>query len=336
MIAQIPKLSLALLPALLFLAGLVAMDSYKLVSLRRILAAIAAGCAAAGIAAGINAWLAGVLPISWTAYTRYIAPPLEEILKSLYLLYLVRKNRIGSMVDAAVLGFAVGAGFALVENLYYITLKPDANLYLWVIRGFGTAFMHGGVTAVMGILMSRYGANGQDRLVQAMIPGLVAAIIVHSLFNHFFLNPLLSTVLILLILPGLALLVYRKSEAATRSWLGIGFDSDQELLEMITTGVLAENPIGKYLRSVQDRFPGEVAADMLCYLRLHIELSIRAKGLLLMREAGFDVGPDEETREQFAELNYLERSIGPTGKLALHPFLHTRARDLWQITMLRT
>ncbi len=335
MAAQIPRLSLALLPALLFLAGLVAMDSYKLVSVRRILAAIAAGCGSSLIAAGVHSWLAGVLPVSWPVYTRYIAPPIEEILKSLYLLYLVRTNRVGFMVDAAILGFAVGAGFALVENLYYLSVTPNASPYLWVIRGFGTAFMHGGVTAVVGILMNRFGSGPQGHPARAMIPGLIAATAVHSLFNHFFLNPLLSTLFILLILPGLAFLVYRKSEAATRRWLGIGFDSDQELMGMITTGILAENPVGQYLQSVEDRFPGEVAADMLCYLRLHLELSIRAKGLLMMREAGFDVTPDPEVREQFAELSYLERSIGATGKMALHPFLHTRARDLWQIHMLR-
>ncbi len=83
-----------------------------------------------------------------------------------------------------------------------------------------------------------------------------------------------------------------------------------------------------------DETSGEVVVDLLCYLRIHVELSLRAKGILMMREGGFDVGPDDETRALFAELNYLEESIGRTGKLALLPFLHLGGKELWQLYML--
>jgi len=46
------------------------------------------------------------------------------------------------------------------------------------------------------------------------------------------------------------------------------------------------------------------------------------------------VPPDEATREKFAELGYLEKSVGRTGLLALHPVLRTRRRDLWQLYLL--
>jgi hypothetical protein len=54
-----------------------------------------------------------------------------------------------------------------------------------------------------------------------------------------------------------------------------------------------------------------------------------------MREAGFSPPPEPDTKEKFAELRYLERSIGKTGRLALHPFLHTSSRNLWQLNMLQ-
>jgi hypothetical protein len=74
---------------------------------------------------------------------------------------------------------------------------------------------------------------------------------------------------------------------------------------------------------------------MLCYLRLYLELSVGAKGILMMREAGFHIAPDLEIPEKFRELKYLERSIGKTGKLAVLPFLRTGSRDLWQLHMLQ-
>jgi len=60
----------------------------------------------------------------------------------------------------------------------------------------------------------------------------------------------------------------------------------------------------------------------------------RAKGVLMMREAGFDAAPDPLVRDKFQELRYLEKSIGKTGLRALHPFVHTSTRDLWQLTVL--
>ena len=75
---------------------------------------------------------------------------------------------------------------------------------------------------------------------------------------------------------------------------------------------LGETRVGAYLRSLTTRFPGPVVADMLCLLRIHAELSIRAKGLLLAREAGLpaEVGPD--VRANLEELRYLEKEIGKT------------------------
>ena len=79
---------------------------------------------------------------------------------------------------------------------------------------------------------------------------------------------------------------------------------------------------------------GPVVVDMLCYLRIYTELAIRAKGLLMMRENGFEMPAGERTHEKFAELHYLERSIGKTGCLAMKPFLQFERKDLWQMNVL--
>jgi hypothetical protein len=238
------------------------------------------------------------------------------------------------MVDSAIYGFAVGAGFAFLENVQYLQTLEDSNPFLWIIRGFGTAIMHGGTTALLGIVSkSLTDRKSSDHWI-VFVPGLVLAIVIHSFFNHFVFSPQLSTAMIVALLPAILLVVFTQSEKATRQWLGVGFDSDQQLLEMITTGKISETRIGLYLQSLKARFPGELVADMLCVLRLHVELAIRAKGILLMREAGFKPSPDPEIKEKFAELAYLEKSIGKTGQLAILPFIHTSSRELWQLHML--
>ena len=164
---------------------------------------------------------------------------------------------------------------------------------------------------------------------------LLLAIAIHSVFNHFFVSPVLSTAFILIVLPPLIFVVFQRSERALEDWLNVGFDADTEVLEMILSGTLSASPVGVYLRTLKERFHGEVVVDMLCYLRLHLELSLRAKGLLMMREAGFPVTLDANDKANLDELDFLERSIGATGKLAMAPFLRTSSRDLWQIYMMR-
>jgi protease PrsW len=331
----LPKLLLGLLPVLCLLFALVFLDSYKLVAVKAVLLTILAGCMAAGLALLVNTWLLQNSELEMTTYSWYVAPVLEELLKATYLIYLLRSNKIGFMVDGAIRGFAIGAGFALVENMFYMTLRPEESLFLWVIRGFGTAMMHGATTAIIGITAKNLADRRRSEGVLTLFPGLVGAIAIHMIYNHFFLSPSLSTFVILVTLPALLIAVFKQSEKSTMDWLGIGFDTDRELLEMITTGQLSETKIGQYLHTLQDKFPGTVVADMLCLLRLRTELSIKAKGILMMKEAGFDVLPDPEVVEKFAECRYLEKSIGKTGKLALLPFLHSTSRDAWQIEMLK-
>jgi len=90
------------------------------------------------------------------------------------------------------------------------------------------------------------------------------------------------------------------------------------------------------LRALRDRFRGEDLADMLCLLRPHGELALRAKGVLLLRESGMEELPlDYETRDKLAELKQLERSLGWTGMLALRPLMMATGKDLWQLRLLK-
>jgi RsiW-degrading membrane proteinase PrsW (M82 family) len=331
------SLLFALLPVLVFLAALVFLDSFKLVRMRSIILAIFIGCCTAGISMGTVLLLRSVvqdLDLDLDLYSRYGAPVLEEFLKAVYVFLLIRSRKVGFMVDAAIYGFAVGTGFALVENVYYIQAVKDANIFLWVIRGFGTAIMHGGTTTVFAVL-GKVQADRKETISSIMfLPGLGIAFVIHSFYNHFFLSPIHSTLMILIVLPATLAAVFQRSEKSTRRWLGVGFDTDVDMLNMILTGDFTETPVGKYLMSLQEQFKSEIIADMLCLLRLHLELSVRAKGILLMREAGFREPPDPEVKEKFSELNYLRKAIGPTGLMAVAPVMNTSSRDLWQMYML--
>jgi protease PrsW len=323
-----------LLPVITFLSALVVLDSYKLVAMRVVVGVVACGSVIALASYYANGAILEATDLDIRLYIRYVAPLVEEALKALVIVALISTHRVGFLVDAAILGFAAGAGFAAVENVHYLQAMPDAGLGTWIVRGFGTALMHGGATAIFGVagmaMVDRAGKAG----LFAFVPGFAVAVLLHSLFNHLLGTPKLATVAIVLALPPVFYAIFRASEPAVGQWLGHGFDADTEMLQLIHSGALSDSPIGQYLHTLRGRFEGMVVADLLSYLRLYTELAIRAKGILMMRETGFNPPIDEGTREKFTEMRYLEKSIGPTGLRAIQPMLRMSHKDLWQLYML--
>jgi RsiW-degrading membrane proteinase PrsW (M82 family) len=328
------SLTVSLFPVLLFLLALSLLDSYKLVSGRALAIAIGAGIAAAIASLVVNTFLIEALHIPDKIFDGFVAPVVEEFIKALFVVYVIRARRVGFMVDAAITGFAVGAGFAILENVWYVENKGELPMVIWVVRGFGTAIMHGGTTAIFALISKNLFDRHERWGAAVFLPGLLAAVLLHSFYNHFLFSPVISTILIHITLPLVIMTVFYQSERSTRRWLGAQFDTDQELLDTINSGRVSDTHLGMFFRSIRESFPPEVVVDMLCYLRVHVELAINAKGLLLMREAGFDPEVAPDVHDKLAELKHLEKSIGRTGQLAIKPLVHTSHRDLWQIYML--
>jgi RsiW-degrading membrane proteinase PrsW (M82 family) len=327
------SVALALLPVVGFLVVLFSMDSFKLVPLRAIFAALAAGGAAALVALWL--WSAFGLDVqTGSAVSYYIAPVIEETLKGTIIVLLILRGRAGFLVDAAVQGFAVGAGFALVENITYLHAFGTAPLTLWLVRGVGTAMLHGGTTTIFAIMARALSDRFRRRPPVAFLPGLAAVIVIHSAFNHLLLPPIVLAAVVMFVLPLLILFVFDRSERATREWMGAGMDLDIEMLQLVASEHFAVTRLGQYLQELRARFPGVVVANMYCLLRLELELSVHARAMIMAREAGLDLAGDEDLDASLQERDYLQRSIGKVGLLALRPLQVTSDRDRWHRQLL--
>jgi RsiW-degrading membrane proteinase PrsW (M82 family) len=320
---------IALVPVLLLLALLQLMDSFKLVRVTSVLAAIAAGALVAFACLPVHSWLIDTTDIDLKLFARYVSPVTEELLKAAFIIVLLWQRRVGFLVDAAVQGFGVGAGFALIENVDYLQHMVDAPLTLWLVRGLGTAVLHGATTAVFAMVSKTLVDRWSDRRTLALLPGLGLAIAIHSGFNHLPLPPLAMTAVLLLLLPIVVIVVFQRSERATREWVGGGLDLDIELLELVRSEYFASTRFGRYLQELRSRFNGLVVADMFCLLRLDLELSVQAKAMLLAREAGLNLPVTDDLHTSLQEIAYLQATIGRTGLLALKPLQVTSDRDRW-------
>ena len=321
--------ALAFLPVVLFLIVLVLMDSFKLARPSAIATALAWGVVAALLGDAIYASLGPLLPLSPTEYSRFIAPAVEESVKAAFIAYLLLRRRIGFPVDAAQLGFAVGTGFAVVENYQYLRALPDAGIVLWAVRGLGTAMLHGAATAVFAMLSQTASERHRDKYAIVFLPGWLAAVAIHAAFNVLPFSPVVMTAMLLLVLPLIVLWVFQRSERATREWVGAGLDLDLMLHDTFASDALAYTRFGTFLQQLRQRFAGPVVVDMLCLLRVELELSIQAKAVLIARDAGVAMPVHPDARSAVEEIRYLRSSIGRTGLLALAPVHVTSHRDDW-------
>ena len=326
--------SVSILPVLVFLLALELIDTYKLLTLGRVLRSVAVGCGVAVICYGLNTAVYVTGLASPAIWARSGAPVIEEIAKALYITWLLRSNRVGFMVDTAISGFAVGAGFAALENLTYIPDLSATGLIASAIRGLGTAMMHGGATAIFGTVSANLSEIRGSRSTLTFLPGLAMAIVIHELYNQPLWRPVIAAVVVLVTLPVVIAFIFWRSEKVLEKWLGTKLDKDIDLLQMIATGTLSKSPVGSYMKSLESTFTPEILGDMLSYLHLSLELSARAKGDLLRREMGFPVDPDPELPAQLKELKFLETHIGRAGKMALGPLLGQSRRDIWELQQL--
>lgn len=321
-------------PVLLFLVFLFLLDSFKLVLKKLLFFSVLWGIFSALFAYLANTYVIEKVNLPFEIVSNYWAPAIEEIIKSLLIFFLIYKKRVGFMIDAAIYGFAIGAGFALVENLFYLQSANDPNLMIWIIRGFGTAIMHGGCTALLAIII--VGGKVRNTAMYFHVPlAIVVAYIIHSGFNHFYIEPIFQALGIIIILPLVFILIFRNNEKQLQNWLEIEFNSEVELLSSIDKGQFLTTRAGEYMEIVKSKFSGEIILDMYCYLRLYLELSIKAKRNVMLKENGFPVIIEEDMPSKLKEFSQLRKQIGKLGELTLSPLIRMNYRDLWKLNSLK-
>jgi len=329
------KVFLSLSPVFLMLLLFLFLDSLRLVNKPILMICLVWGILSAVLSFYANTFLIREYHINFELFSGYIAPVVEEILKMLLILVLIRTSKIGFMIDGAIYGFSVGAAFSLAENIFYLInyASGEPNIMVWITRGFGTAVMHGGTTAIFAILVIS-SLNRRAFFGLAVLTGAITAISIHACFNALTIWPVAATLFILIVIPLALVLSFQFNENAIRKWLEMEFDTEVSMLTMIRKGKFSETRTGLYLLSIRSHFPAEIVFDLYCFISLYTELSVKAKSLMMLRENDFAMSPDPEIPLKLKELKSLRKQIGRSGYLAITPVLRMNRKDLWKLSML--
>ena len=328
------KALIAFLPVMILVTALYRLDSHRLLGTRFIGLAFLGGAAATIVCWWINGWLLKATGVDFLYFARYVAPVVEESVKAAIVVYLFRSNRIGFLIDAGIIGFTIGAGFSMAENFHYLGHASDAHYGVWIVRGLGTAIMHGGATALFAIVSEVMTERHSKMNLLFYVPGLIVAILLHSVFNHFPVSPVLSTVFTLLTLPTILFLLFERNEATIHRFLETDFAAHRRVLDQIRNGSYSGCEAGRFLRDMKDKLAAPVAQEMIDYFCLHTELILSAERILLAREQAVEVGIGAEIQEKLKRMHALESHIGRAGMHTLRKQLQFSAKDMWEIHLL--
>ena len=132
-------------------------------------------------ASEINGFLVGMLNMDMYSITTIVTPVTEELLKMLPVLYyaLVISDKKEKLFTASM---AIGIGFAILENAFYLLNYPNFTMHSAVIRAFGAGLMHGMCTLLVGVGISF--AKKKRKLFAVGTFGLLStAIVYHGIYN---------------------------------------------------------------------------------------------------------------------------------------------------------
>ena len=324
----------SLLPIIIYILVVYKIDHFALVNKRRLLQLVVGGMLMALVCFGLFSWLDGVLPDG-------AHPVVEEGVKALPLLVLAGRKQMVFFIDSVICGAAVGGGFSILENLFYLVLGQEAGLGSMLFRGLEVALIHIGCSAVVaaGLVLvvrqterwrSRLGVKPFDVVMTFLL--LVAAIAVHVCHNQLHFNPVMQFVSVLSVMGGLLAWTYFYDVDMIHRWLDRGLDEQIQLFQSIQRGQLIHTPTGIFLESVKASFPPLVYFDIICYVRLHAELSVTAKVRFLMRESGMLPPLGENERQQvlakYQEFKQMEKNMGASAMMTIAPVVKLHPADV--------
>ena len=132
-------------------------------------------------ASEFNGLLSHFLSMDMYNKTVIVTPVTEEFLKALPILYyaIVISDKRERLFTASM---ALGIGFALLENAYFLLNSDNFTIIIAVIRAFGAGLMHGMCTLLVGVGISF--VKKKQKLFAVGTFGLLStAIDYHGIYN---------------------------------------------------------------------------------------------------------------------------------------------------------
>ena len=319
---------------LLFLALVRWLDLYASGSFRVVIGCLIWGMAAFYLALQVNTFAMRFL--GYTLLLTLGAPIIEEILKSLVLVYLVRRPDFIYFVDGAIYGFASGTGFALLENLLYLNRAgAGAGLLVALSRGLSTSLMHGSASALVGVTLGRLRFRRGPGRVLSVLLGWASAMTLHIVFNNV-VNAnwgLLSVGLaVVLGMGGVGLIAafIFWGLAAERRWLKEALTPAAGVSAGEAAVVQQYADLDTLLAPVTEHFGEAKRQQVGRFLQMQAQMGLKRKAQALTPDPSLAAALAAQVTELRAQMDDLRREVGIYCMAYVRSILPPENEPLWE------
>jgi RsiW-degrading membrane proteinase PrsW (M82 family) len=326
-------LTIATLIPLVFLYAIYVLNQVKWDTYKFVLYCFAWGCVAYFLAVQVNDALININLFSQDSLIRFGAPIIEEILKGLFLLYLVRRPNFAYFVDGAMYGFACGIGFAIFENYEYVFGNPSVAIALSVSRVLSTNLIHATGSALIGIALG-YSRLQRGKLKPLFIAGgLILAIGLHALFNNIVSEGtelLFAFVLSFVGIGFIIFMIYRGLEEEKR-WI----EEALGMTDRVTSGEAAIvnrlNKMDVILAPIAQHFGPQKASESEQFLLMQARLGLLRKTVEKLQDEKMRAAAEAQIQELRVKIDELRRTVGTYCMIYLRTIFPEDASPIYDI-----
>jgi PAS domain S-box-containing protein len=322
-------LTLAIPLAALYVIWL--LEIYAFSNGRVVLGALAWGMVSFALAYWIQSPLLNVLPFE--VITTVSAPVIEEVLKALFLLGLTSRLLLRYSAEGTVYGFATGIGFAIAENLFYLSRNPANALDIVAGRVFSVTLMHAFVTAIVGASIGAVVFQSRRRQVTILSYSLALAFVLHAAFNVINLQVQGVGLLVLGVFIGISgtvLLIIQMRHALQAEGNAIKLALASELSAGEVAASRSPQVVARMVQAHQPAIGAERSVLVQEYVTLQAQRGIIRKTLNLSQRTGTTRILQEQLTTVEQRLNSLENSMGAYTRAWLRSLLPSEESGTWE------
>lgn len=264
----------------LFLLALKRYDLYQTGKSKYNFFTLAFGLIAYFLAAQINPAILNIgLANSWEEVVVLWAPIVEEILKSLILIYFVNRADFNYIVDGAIYGFGVGIGFAVIENVQYMNNNLEIAFLVAIARVFSTNLVHATGSGIIGIALANQREDKSKPAPLIILGGYGFAIFFHALFNSMVSDGIAILVAIVYGLLGMGLIYFiiHRGMNIQKQWVREKLGMTDRVTEQETQVVHNIEKIHEILLPMEKRFGSGKANLVRSLIYKQAEIGIKRK-----------------------------------------------------------
>ena len=289
------------------------------------------------LAAQINPLLISMGIADYNSLVRFYAPISEEILKVIIIIFFIRQADFTYFVDGAIFGFAVGIGFAIIENFEYVLGSPETAVMQAVGRVLSTNLMHATGSGVLGIALgiARLKRTSSRNLI--ILSGLILAIGIHMAFNNLVTRVDSGLLLLYAAVAGFSgagfiVFVIKRGLKNEKSDIEERLNQEEGITAQEASAVQQADKMKQFLAPVAEKFGSKKVQQIEKFIRMQAKLSILRKSV-----ASFDEIGDEKmrslTEKQIEtlrkDMNILRRDVGTYCMLYLRGTFLQESSPLW-------